>query len=96
MTCFRTVLLLCLVGISAAHAQSIGFSISDQSSNPSSDQLTVTVVDDETQAPIPNATVSVTDAIGFGRVTGAREARIRDLVHRGADDSPNLAGTQGH
>jgi hypothetical protein len=70
MTYFRAriVLLIAVTAAANAQAQSIGFSISNNSSNPSTDLLQVQVMDDDTLSPLTDAQVSVSDSIGISSV----------------------------
>ena len=90
MTYFRAGLIL-FVAVSAAtaQAQSIGFSISDTSSNAASDQIQVTVIDDVTQTPITGAQVTINDSIGFRSVTDRMKSDPAGTVSfRGLSPSP--------
>jgi len=90
MTCFRAGLFIFVaVWAVTAQAQSIGFSISDTSSNAASDQVQVTVIDDVTQAPIAGAQVTISDSIGFGSVTDRMKAdALGAVLFRGLSPSP--------
>jgi hypothetical protein len=67
MTLFRAVLLASVLPVAIAQAQSIGFSTSDNSSGTTHETITVVVFDDQTQASIPDAKVTITDSFGTER-----------------------------